>query len=163
MLSRIYGDLLVEGSLVASQLAVPMGAISDIQVAPAAGIQATKLEHQHRLMYAQQNSAATAETRVVYVCYGASGSVVDFRAGCISVCTGNATITLDLLRNGSSILASPLVLNSSDTNRVAKQGVVSSSTLAAGNVLELVVTVSAGTGTLGTGLFAALTVHESAT
>lgn len=162
MLSRIYGDLFVEGSLAASQLAVPAGAIGDGQVAPAAGIQATKLEHQHRLMYAQQNSTAVAEAKVVYVCYGASGSVVDFRAGCIAVCTGDATITVDLLKNGTSILASALVLNSSDTNRVAKQGTVSSSTLAAGDVLEVAVTVSAGTGTLGTGLFAALTVHENA-
>lgn len=160
--SRISGNLYVEGYLGASQLVVPVGAVNNDSVAALAGIEASKLEHQHRCMYAQPNTTASAETKVVYVCYGTSGTIIDFRAGCISVCTGNATISVDLKKNGTSVLSSAISLTSSDSDRVPVAGTVATTSLSSNDVLEVVVTVNAGTGTLGTGVFAALTVHEDA-
>jgi hypothetical protein len=129
----------------------------------AAGVEATKLEHQHRIPYAQPNTTATTETRVLYVCYGLTARVIDFRAGSIVACIGAATITLDVKKNGTTILSSVLTLNNANTARVAVAAALSGSpTLVAGDVLEVVVTATAGGGTIGTGLFANLTVEEDA-
>lgn len=160
--SRIENDLHVSGALTCKSFTPPAGSMDDQAIKAGAKVQASKLQHQHRLNYAQPNVAAVAETKAVYVCYGAAGTIKDFRAGSIVKCTGNATITVDLKKNGTTVLQAPITLDSTNQDRVAEAGTVTTSALAAGDLLEVVVTASAGTGALGTGLFAVLTVEEDA-
>lgn len=160
--TRISGDVHVDGALSCKTFTPVAASIGDSQIAAAAGIAATKLEHQHRLIFAQPNTTATAETRVVHVVRGATGTLTDVRAGSIAACTGNATMTVDLKKNGSSVLTAVITLDSTNTARVAEAGTLASTSVVVGDVLEIVTAVNAGTGALGTGLFAAVTLEEDA-
>lgn len=162
-MGRLDEDLHVNGTFTCKAMAAPAGSITAAAIAAAAGIPATKLQHQHELTFGQPNTTAATETRVVHVVYGTTGSILAFKAGSIGVCAGAATITVDLKKNGTSVLSSPITLNSGNAARVAVAGTLSGSpTLAAGDVLEVVVTATAGGGTLGTGLFASVVLTEDA-
>lgn len=158
--TRIEGDLFVNGNFSAKTQTAASGSIADAQVAAGAGISATKLQHQHRPGYSQPNTTATTVTTAIYRCFGATGAVVGFHAGMISKNVGGATVTVDLKKNGASILTGVISLSSADTNRVALAGTISGGTLVAGDLLEVVVTATVGGGTLGTGFFCYATVNE---
>lgn len=160
--TRIEGDVYVTGALGAKTLSPPAGSIANAAVAALAGIDATKLEHQHRIGWSQANVTAAAETRVVYVCYGTTGTILAFVAGSIAKAVGDSTVTVDLRKNGTTVLSAVITLDNANTNRVAEAGTISVPGLVAGDVLEVVVAVTAGTGTLPTGLFAAVTLEEDA-
>lgn len=161
MSNRIDGDLQIGGRLMPKYLSYPDQSLDSAAVAADAGIAASKLEHQHQPTFAQPNTTATAETRALHVARGA-GEIVAFKAGSIAVCSGNATMTADLRKNGTSVLSAVITLDSANTNRVAEAGTVTTATLAAGDLLEVVTTVNAGTGALGTGLFASAVIREDA-
>jgi len=161
--TRLEGDLYVNGNLSSKTATPAASSITNASIIAAAGIDATKVDHQHRLVFHQPNTTATAETRVIYHCYGATGSVIAIYAGSIAIAVGAATVTVDLKKNGSSILTGVITLNSSNTARVAVAGTLTGSTsLVAGDVLEVVTTATAGGGTIPTGLFVAITVNEKA-
>jgi hypothetical protein len=160
--TRIEGDVYVAGNLASNSLSAPSGAINNAAIAAAAGISASKLEHQHAQTYSQPNTTATAERRSMFHCRGATGTVVAVHAWATTASTLNAVVTVDVLRGHTSILSSPIVLNSSDVALTPKAGTVSLSSLAAGNILSIVSTVSAGTGTLATGLGVQIITRESA-
>jgi len=160
--SRHEGDLYVAGALSAAALAVPAGAVSNAAIAPAAGIAATKLQHRNRPVHAQPNTAATTETRVVYHVRGAAATLVAFAAGSIAKAVGDSTVTVNLRKNGATVLTGVITLNSSSVNYVAQAGTLAATALVAGDVLDVVVTATAGTGTLPTGVFCSLTVDEDA-
>jgi hypothetical protein len=158
--NRIEGDLYVNGNFWAKSQTVAAGAIADAQVAAGAGIAATKLQHQHRATYAQPNTTTTTETRALHRVFGATGTVIGFSAGNIAVNAGAATITVDLKKNGVSILTGVITLDNTNTNRVAEAGSIASGSVVAGDLLEIVVTATAGGGTLGTGFFCSATINE---
>lgn len=163
IVNTITGDLHVAGNINSRTMSIPAGTVEDDDVKAAAGLAASKLEHQHQKVYAQESSAAAAaEDRVVHVVYGATGSIVGFEAGSVVACVGDSTITIDLHKNGSSILSAAIVLDSTNTAYIVETGAIDTSTLADGDVLEIVITVSAGTGTLGKGLFASVILREDA-
>jgi hypothetical protein len=158
-MNRIEGDISITGRLVPKTLTIPDGSVDDAAVAAGADISADKLCHEHRAVWQQPNTTATAETRVIHVCR-AAGTIEAFVAGSIAACTGNATITVDLRKNGSTVLSAVITLDNANTARVVEAGTVTTPDVAAGDVLEIVIAVNAGTGALGTGLFCAATVHE---
>lgn len=158
--SRWEGDLYVNGNLQSLTQTYPPGSIDDSDVQAGAGIQVTKLEHIHLGKFAQPNTTATTETRTLHVVRGATGTILAFRAGSIGPCAGAATITVDLKKNGSSVLTAVITLNSANTARVAVAGTIASAALVAGDWLEAVITATAGGGTLGTGFFCQVDVQE---
>lgn len=160
--SRIEGDLYVYGNLSSKTVTLPDGGITNAMIAAATGIDATKVDHQHRGIFSQPNTTATSETKIVHVCYGATGTVVAFKAGSIVANIGAATVTLDLKKNGATILSAVITLDSANTTYVVEAGTINSAALVAGDVLTVVTVATAGGGTLATGLFAAVTVNEDA-
>lgn len=165
MSNRLQGNLVVDGRLTPKFLTLPDQSVANDAVAADAAIGAEKLEHQHRAVYAQASDAeAAAETRVVHVLRGAGGNLVAFEAGLVEPCTGDATVSVGLTRNGVSVLSVEPTLDTGDAARATAAGTIdpSKSTLIAGDVLEVVVTVAAGTGALGSGVFASVTLHEDA-
>jgi len=137
------------------------GCVEDKHVAADAAIQASKLEHQHRAIYAQESATtAAAETRAVHVVKGTNGTLKTVKAGCVTPCVGDATITVDLLINGVSVLTAAIALDSAQSAYELVAGTISSDSLSAGDVVEIDVTVNAGTGTLGKGVFAYVDIHE---
>ncbi len=139
------------------------GSVKNTEVAAAAGISGDKLEHQHRANYAQPSgSVAAAETKVVHTVKGVAGTLKTFKAGSVTVCTVDAAITVDLHKNGSTVLAAPIVLDIANSARVVEAGTISGAAVVAGDVLEVVVTVAAGAGVLGNGPFAYVDLYEDA-
>ena len=160
--TRIESDVYIAGDLSARSVSLPNATVTNAMVAASAGIAASKLQHQHRVHFSQANVTAAAETRVIYRCYGATGTLLQFAAGSIAACTGNATVTVDLKKNGTTVLSSVITLDNGNSARVAEAGTLNVTALAVGDVLEVVVAVNAGSGSLGTGLFAAVTLQEEA-
>lgn len=140
---------------------LPSGAVTAANIAAAAGVEATKLEHQHREIYQQESdTTSVSEDRVVHVVKGTTGDLKTFRAGSVVANIGAATITVDLHKNGSTILTAPISLDSGDAAYALVAGVISSEPVVADDVLEVVVVATAGGGTVGKGVFASLDVFE---
>lgn len=161
--SRIVGDFVYRGAVTFLNALLNSGCVSDDQVAANAAIAASKLEHSHRHTYAQESATtAAAEDRVMHVVDGTAGTIQLFEAGAVVANIGNATVTVDLLKDGASVLTSAISLTSSEAAYETVIGVIDTNTLVDGDVLEVSVTVSAGTGTLATGVFVSLDVDEDA-
>lgn len=162
-IGQLTGDLHIRGSLTATTLSPSAGVITNEMVSAAADIAASKLEHQHVLHYSQESDTTSAtEDHCIHVVRGATGSAVAFEAGSVTACTGNATITVDLHKNGATILTGVITLDSTNTAYVVEAGTIDTATLADGDVLEVVVVATVGTGALGKGVFASCVIREDA-
>jgi hypothetical protein len=154
MAARLEELLYLGGGLVCASgtsFRPPPGTILDADVSAGAGVQYTKLQQLRPAVYSQNGTAASA-TIPIGVVYGATGTLVSIKAGSIAACAGAATITVDLKKNGSSVLTAVITLDNANTARVMEAGTFSSTSLVTGDFLELVITATAGGGTLGTGL-----------
>lgn len=160
--NTIDGDLYVRGGLVPQAFTPPANCIGDSAIPAGAGIQQTKLEHQHRGSYRQPNAAAAAETKVVAVVYGATGTLLAFKAGAIGPAVGADTCSVDLKKNGASVLTAPVSLTSAQAAYALVAGAIATVALVAGDVLTVVVTPNHTSGTLPTGVFATPTWKEDA-
>lgn len=161
-ISIVDGSLQVRGQLACNSFVIPAGTIVDASVSASAGIVSEKLEQQYLPLFTQPNTTAAAETRVIHVVRGTTGTIEAFRAGSIAKNSGAAVVTVDLKKNGSSVLSAVITLDNANTNRVAEDGVIASPNVVAGDVLEVVITATAGGGTLATGVFAQACVQETA-
>jgi hypothetical protein len=152
------GDVSFGGDVV-----LPDGVIGDSEIEVGAAIDYLKLGHLHRALHAQAGTVATATTPLGVV-VGATGTVKSVRVGTIVPCAGAATITVDIKKNGTTVLSSVVTLNSANTARVAVSGGLSGGAVAlvAGDFLEAVVTATAGGGTVGTGLLVEVRWAEDA-
>lgn len=150
----------MNGQLAAKTMTLASGTVTALSVAAAAGIEATKLQHQHQPVYCQ-DQIAYADTRVLHVAYG-DGTTVAFKAGIVTAFVGDATATVNLHKNGVSVLSSAITLDNANTARVVEAGTINTTSYVAGDVFEVVVTVNAGTGTLGKGLFCHAVLREDA-
>lgn len=153
---HVVGDITSGGKIV-----LPAGSVTSASVEPAAEIEATKTEQRQRLTYSQESATTTvSETKTIHVVYGTTGTLRGFRAGSIVANVGAATITVDLKKNGVSMLSAVITLNNSHTARQVVAAALASSALVAGDVLEITVVATAGGGTLGKGVFAEAIVDE---
>jgi hypothetical protein len=87
---------------------------------------------------------------------------VGFKAGSVTACVGAATITVDLKKNGVSVLTATIVLDNANTARVVEAATITTTAAVAGDVFEVSVAVAAGGGTIGSGVFAYAEFYEAA-
>lgn len=145
-----------------STITLPSGSIGNSQIASSAAIDATKLQHQYAKQFAQvHGTAATAERRVIHRAKGA-GTLTEFKAGPVVAATGDSTVTVDLRKNGTTVLSGTISITSGTAAFAVVTGSISSASYSAGDVFEVVQTVSAGTGTLPQGVFAEAVFREDA-
>jgi len=167
MANRIEGATYFS-TLLCGAITLPAGSVDKTTVATSAGIEQTKLEHQHRIGYHQAKSDATADNRIVYTCYGTTGSVLAVEAGTQVVCGGDSTITIAVNRKRGAasvaVLSASIVLDSNNVVYTPEAGTIDTANddLLEHDCLEVAVTVSPGSGTLGDGLFVSITVAEDA-
>jgi hypothetical protein len=155
-------DLVVRGVLRATSVGLPATCVGDTQMNASDPVGSDKLQHQYIEPFAQAHGvAAVSERRAIHVARGA-GTLTAFRAGLTVANVGAATVTVDLRRNGTTILTSVITLNSGTAAFAKVDGVISSATVAAGDVFEVVTVATAGGGTLGQGVFATLIIREAA-
>lgn len=160
--SRFEGDCFFNGNLSARTFTLPAGTVSDPNVQPAAGIQASKLQQQHEPLVALCNYATAAfVVRLPLHCvFGATAEIQEFRVGCAVAAAPGSSITIDLKKNGSSILLAPITLDSTLGAYALRQPTgFSSANLVAGDVLEVAVLTVAGA-TPPQGVFAQVIVRE---
>jgi hypothetical protein len=146
-------DLSLPGGLICPGPATFRGAMN---AGAGANLSPSAMQHEHRAVYAQPNAAATTETKVLATVRGATGTLKSFVAGSIVAALTTATVTLDLKKNGTTVLSAPITLDNANTARVVEAATISNATLTAGDVLEVVATAAASGGTLPTGVFAEL-------
>lgn len=149
--TRIEGDLYVTGNIGSATMSVPDSTIVNADVSASADILSTKLEMQRSFTYSQNGTAASV-TIPVHMVYGATCSLVSIKAGSIVANIGAATVTVDLKKNGSSVLSAVITLNSSSTARIPQAGTITTAGGVADDFYELVIVATAGGGTLATGL-----------
>ncbi len=162
-LDTLNHDVHVNGTLSAKTVSLPAGCVGNAAIAAGAGIDASKQEHQHEKTYAQASGSVSAtERKVIHVVYGATATILAFRAGSKTACAGAATITVDLLKNGVSILTAVITLDNANTAYIVESAAVLTPGLVAGDVLEVNITATAGGGTIGNGVFAQVVLEEDA-
>lgn len=163
----IVGNLHVTGRLTCGEALLPTSSVVPNNIAAGGTdvIDATKVSTRQRATYAQSiGSASVDDTKTIYVANGA-GTVVKFSAGVIVVCSGAATITFDLKKNGTTCLTGVITIDNTHTARQVVNGTLSGGAIAfsAGDVFEVIVDATAGGGTVGQGAFARLVVDENPT
>lgn len=163
MLNQLTTDLYINGSFGCKSFTPPAASVPKSAIPPAAGIEASKLEHRYQKTYGQPGGAVSfTERKVVHVVYGATATILAFRAGVRTVNTGAATVTFDLYKNGASILTGVTTTNSGTAAYAIVAGVLASTALVQGDVLEIVIVATAGGGGIGNGAFADLVINEDA-
>lgn len=135
----------------------------DGQADSASPLATNKTRHRYRPTHKQPNSAATTETVPLFRCYGAAATVVEVACGSIAIAAGAATVTVDIKKNGSTILTGVLTLDTANTAYVGELAAISSAGLVAGDVLTAVLVATAGGGTLPTGVYVIATIDEDPT
>lgn len=140
--SRIEGDVFVNGQVSCTGFAPPASSITNAAVEAAAGIVATKLEHQDHSVYAQANGTNnTAKRQVVKIVYGTTGDIIAVKARNTTAASGSDKTTVDVYKNGTTVLSAPIDLDTAAGTAV-QAGTLSVSTLASGDVLEVVTALS---------------------
>ena len=164
-MQRFEGNIVFAGRITPEALDIPAGALVNAGVASNAGLAVGKLEHQHQPPYAQESdTTAAAEDRVIHTVYGLTGKIEAFAVGCVVANVGAAVVTFDLHKNGATVLTATVDVDSGDAAYAVVEATVdpAEEDLAADDVLEVIVTVAAGGGTLGKGVFARTVISEDA-
>jgi hypothetical protein len=162
--SVINQDMRVQGNLACQTFNAPAGCINNAAVAADAQIATSKLVHRHKIHYSQQVGVdAASDAKVLFVCTATTGgaTIQKFGAGSVAIAGAATTITVDLKKNGGSILSATFALDSGNTNYVIEEPVGFTSTaLVAGDVVTAHFTLAGANEP--TGLFAVLVVDELA-
>ena len=147
-------------SLSATRFTPPAGSIGDDAIEAAAGIAASKLEHQFPHPYRQApGSAIVAATEDLHIVQGAAGSVVSFEAAITGAIAtgGDRTVTVDLQKSTgggafATVLSAAISFSNADTLRTAKAVAIASASLVAGDIVRGVVAVAGAAGSQAQGL-----------
>lgn len=157
--ARFEGDINVLGAVLCQSFSPPAGSIANAAISAAAAIAATKIQKARLIPYGQSGTAASA-TIPIYVCQGSTATIQSLKAGSIGLNVGAATVTVDLKKNGTTILSAVITLDTGNVARVLESAAFASVALVAGDFLELVIVATAGGGTLATGLFVQAEIFE---
>lgn len=163
MASRIEGDIQYTGNIrFSGDVQLPADVVGDSHWDADDPLAYTNQQQKIAKHYSQSGTIASA-TVPIHVVHGTTGGAIAIKAGSISACTGPATVTIDLKKNGTTVLTGVITLDNGNTARVMEAGtLVASPTNAAGDFYELVITATASSGTLGTGLMVAVWFYEDA-
>lgn len=167
MANRIKGDLNVTGNLSCVTLTIPSSSVTNASIIAAAGIAASKLEHQfikHHSQESDTKSAAMAYT--IHTVYGATGTIQGFEAGTTTLCTAAAAVTVDLVlnRGGTTVscLDAVITLDSGNTVYVPETATLTTTALVDNDTMEVVYTSADDGGAAGKGAFASMILREDA-
>jgi hypothetical protein len=161
MATKVDGNLHVTGTLTAGDFTPPASSITNAAIEAGAGIAASKVQHQHQPVYSTSGTVATS-TVVLYVVRGATCTVEEVYTGSVAKAVGDSTVTVDVKKNGTTILSGVVTLDSGNSNYVPEDGTVSVTSGVVDDVYTAVITATVGTGTLPTGFYVGMQVREDA-
>lgn len=154
--ARFQGDVVLVGGLYGmTVLDYPAGSIVDADVAANANLAGTKLQKNLAKHVFQAGSAVDA-TLIVHAVKGTTGTLKHFSCANVTACTGASTVTVDLQKNGVTCLSAPVELDIDTGDLGTEIGILTVSSLAAGDVLTIVIdaTLAYGTDALAAGVYA---------
>lgn len=158
MATTLDGDVHVRGQLSAQSQVLPASSVGNSQVQATAGISASKVQQQHLAPFSQSGNAVAA-TEMIYQQHGATGTVEAFKVSCLVIAGSGGSCTVDLKKNGTTILTGTVSLGDTDAAYTLKSpGGYTSQALVAGDVLTVV--VGDITGTVPQGVFAQAVIHS---
>jgi hypothetical protein len=155
--TRQEGDWHCNGTATFKTLDIPAGTVIDADVSASASIAYTKMESLQRGFYGQDGTAVSASAVSLGTIRGATGTMLKLSANALTPCVGAATVTIDLKKNGTTMLSSVITLDSGNTAHIEETGTLNVTALAVGDHLTLAIVATAGGGTLPTGL--GITAH----
>jgi hypothetical protein len=160
-MNGVDGNWWVGGTFSCNTLNIPDATVVNAAVSTTADIDASKLEQHHARGFGQVGTSAS-ETKVIHTVRGATARIKKFAVTNISACAGASTIDVDLKKNGTTVLSAVIELNSTTpTARSIKEGTLSVTTAVAGDVFEVVITISqSGTDALSSGVYAEMRLDE---
>lgn len=160
--SVVEGDLLVRGALVAQSLPIPANAVTDASIQAGAGVQYTKVQQQRsKVLALSDHTVDAAVTRkVIHRVRGATGTLLKFGVGATQAAGASSSATVDLKKNGSTVLTATITLDNTTSGYTLKEAAgFTSAALVTGDVLEVDVTAVSGANK-PKGLFAFLETKE---
>lgn len=159
---QVPGDMFVNGTFRANAMDIPDNSVSNSTFDISAPLDATKQFHQY-LVKLNQNGTASTETRTVHQAYG-DGRLIVAYATIKTAAIGAATVTLDVKKNGTSILSGAWVIGNTTVAFGVSLGTLNpaSQDYLQDDVFEITATAAAGGGTLPTGLLVTLVLREGA-
>jgi len=138
--------------IVNTSASLPAGYVTNAMITGSAGINAEKLESYQKAPYAQAGNAAT-ETVMLAIIRGSTGEAQGFECTNVTDCAGSSTVTVDLQKNGVTMLSSVVTLDAATGNLGVETGTLSVTSLADGDVITAVITANqSGTDALATGV-----------
>ena len=150
----------VKGTIRADSIPLPANSVGSTQFSAADPLAVSKQVHQYVQTYQQDHGAVVAtKTSGIHIAQG-DGTVEEFKAALKTANIGAATVTVDLKKNGTTVLSATADLDSGDAAYAVVSGTISTAAYSAGDVFEVLVTATAGGGTLGQGLTVILVVNE---
>lgn len=170
MASRIDGDLHVKGALTAAEMTLPSGTVLNASITAAAGVSASKLEHQHFIPYAQADgSDIVGATVPIYTCRGVTATIVAVQVVCVDAPDGgDKAFTVDIHKydegtpTPATVLSAPIAYSSTQNDGEVESGTITGASLVVGDSLLAIIAVSGSTGTQGQGLGVNVTIREDA-
>lgn len=152
----VYGTLTAAGGV-----SLPAGSIGDTQASAASPFGVTKTNKQYNAGWSQvSGGAATSATQQFYTAK-AAGVVAQVMVGSVAIAAGAATVTVDVKKNGTTILSGVVTLNNANTAYVPVAGSVSVTAYVANDTFTVTTVATAGGGTLPQGVFCQVTFQEA--
>lgn len=154
---RVQGQIYATGGLRGGA-----ATLRNADIATDADIDASKQEHQYSLTIPLTNHGATpaALRQTIHAAYGAAGTVVAASVGVVTA-VASGSFTIDIYKNGSSILSSTLTINSSNgTAYAVNDCTINTAAYDVDDIFEVVQTISTPSG--GGGAWLLLTLREDA-
>lgn len=133
----------------------------DLKLTGSSRVDVKYLDHNNHICDSQDGTASAVTGKPLY-CAFAAGTVKGVKAGSRVAAVGDATATIDVLKNGTSILSTTIQLDSGNVAYTPENGSLDSTktSLSAGDVLTWSMSVNAGTGTLPSGVYVALSIDQ---
>ena len=155
-------SLHVTGVVTSETMTIPELSATKESFDPSAEIDPTKMMQRWRKSYSQE-SATTVKTEsgVIHVVRGLKGVLKEFHVGSVTAAVGDSTVTINLRKNSSYVLTAELTLDNGVAAYEIVKGSFSDTNLVIGDVLEVVVVATVGTGTLPKGVFATTMFDET--
>lgn len=150
--TRLDGDVTITGNLVATTMTVPSASVTNSSIASNAAIEVEK--HESLIIVPYNNGYATswaAGHQVLFVAPAAC-NIRAFRCGLVTK-TSTGTAGFDLNVNGTTALSGHVTFTTADANGDVKTGSLSTTTLAADDIVSIQLTSDSGSPN-GSGAFA---------
>jgi hypothetical protein len=165
--NTLDGDFTVRNGTVnfsgASGFTAPPNTITDAMLSASSPAGPTKTRRRFVRTHKQANGASIVTvTERIHLGYGAIGAVTAVRCMNTGVVGtgGGMSVTVDVKKNGVSILTAVMTINAATLLNAIVAGSIATAAYAVGDYFDVVVTATAGGGTLPQGLYVDVVLDE---